>query len=205
MLYRRLAARTQAVVSCRRVLTSPSPSNRIDVPQHRSAVKSMTCTAIRPQFPLPRQPPDATHSPLVLGPKFIVVFEGCSRGAVHFARDHFMRNALAYAGKSGRAWWSAFVATAFAQDDAGAAKAAMAPRRRPAPPQGAEARHADGRSGGGVLAYMTFRGPAPGEASLHEPARTAQRRDQAPHRGRRHLPERSRHHPPRRRHPPRAE
>jgi transposase-like protein len=37
-------------------------------------------------------------------------------------RVHFMRNALAYAGKSGRRVVSAFIATAFAQDDAGAAK-----------------------------------------------------------------------------------
>ena len=38
-------------------------------------------------------------------------------------RVHFMRNALAHAGKSGRRVVSAFIATAFAQDDAGAAKA----------------------------------------------------------------------------------
>jgi len=36
-------------------------------------------------------------------------------------RVHFMRNALAYAGKSGRRIVSAFIATAFAQDDADAA------------------------------------------------------------------------------------
>lgn len=33
-------------------------------------------------------------------------------------RIHFMRNALAHAGKSGRRVVSAFIATAFAQDDA---------------------------------------------------------------------------------------
>src|SRR5213596_132494 len=38
-------------------------------------------------------------------------------------RVHFMRNALAHAGKSGRRVVSAFIATAFAQDDADAAKA----------------------------------------------------------------------------------
>jgi transposase-like protein len=38
-------------------------------------------------------------------------------------RVHFMRNALAYAGKSGRRIVSAFIATAFAQDDADAAAA----------------------------------------------------------------------------------
>ena len=37
-------------------------------------------------------------------------------------RVHFMRNALAHASKSGRRVVSAFIATACAQDDAGAAK-----------------------------------------------------------------------------------
>ena len=52
-------------------------------------------------------------------------------------RVHFMRNALAHAGKSGRRVVSAFIATAFAQDDAGAAKAqwrkCLPPRRRGSP------------------------------------------------------------------------
>ena len=48
-------------------------------------------------------------------------------------RVHFMRNALAHAGKSGRRVVSAFIATAFAQDDADGRQAAVAPRRRPAP------------------------------------------------------------------------
>lgn len=38
-------------------------------------------------------------------------------------RVHLMTNALAHAGKSGRRVVSAFTATAFAQDDAGAARA----------------------------------------------------------------------------------
>jgi transposase-like protein len=38
-------------------------------------------------------------------------------------RVHFMRNVLAHAGKSGRRVVSAFIATAFAQDEAGAARA----------------------------------------------------------------------------------
>ena len=37
-------------------------------------------------------------------------------------RIHFMRNALAHAGKSGRRVVAAFTATAFAQDDATAAE-----------------------------------------------------------------------------------
>ena len=38
-------------------------------------------------------------------------------------RVHFMRNALAHAGRSGKRVVSAFIATAFAQDDAAQAKA----------------------------------------------------------------------------------
>jgi len=37
-------------------------------------------------------------------------------------RVHFMRNALAHAGRSGRCVVSAFIATAFAQEDAEAAR-----------------------------------------------------------------------------------
>jgi transposase-like protein len=37
-------------------------------------------------------------------------------------RVHFMRNALAHAGKQGKRLFAAFIATAFAQDTAGAAK-----------------------------------------------------------------------------------
>jgi len=38
-------------------------------------------------------------------------------------RVHFMRNALAHAGKQGKRLFAAFIATAFAQDTAEAAKA----------------------------------------------------------------------------------
>ena len=56
-------------------------------------------------------------------------------------RVHFMRNALAHAGKSGRRVVSAFVATAFAQDDAdgrqgssgAASPTSSAPRSRSSP------------------------------------------------------------------------
>ena len=57
-------------------------------------------------------------------------------------RVHFMRNALAHAGKSGRRIVSAWIGTAFAQDDAAAAKRAMAQGRRSAAPQAAQARRA---------------------------------------------------------------
>ena len=80
-------------------------------------------------------------------------------------RVHFMRNALAHAGKSGRRVVSAFIATAFAQDDAEAAKAQwrrVADQLRPKLPKLAffldEAEE-------DVLAYMTF--PAAHRAKLH--------------------------------------
>lgn len=38
-------------------------------------------------------------------------------------RGHFMRNAMAHAGKQGKRLFAAFIATAFAQDNAEAAKA----------------------------------------------------------------------------------
>ena len=71
-------------------------------------------------------------------------------------RVHFARNLLAHAGKQGRRVVSAFVATAFAQEDADSAKAQwrlVADQLRPKVPKLAalmeEAEH-------DVLAYMTF-------------------------------------------------
>jgi putative transposase len=80
-------------------------------------------------------------------------------------RVHFMRNALAHAGKSGRRVVSAFIATAFAQDDASAAKAqwrAVSDQLRPKLPKLAgfmDAAEAD------VLAYMDF--PKDHRAKIH--------------------------------------
>jgi transposase-like protein len=76
-----------------------------------------------------------------------------------------MRNALAHAGKSGRRVVSAFIATAFAQDDAEAAKAQwrrVADQLRPKLPRLAaflDEAEAD------VLAYMTF--PKDHRAKIH--------------------------------------
>ena len=76
-----------------------------------------------------------------------------------------MRNVLAHAGKSGRRVVSAFIATAFAQDDAEAAKAQwrrVADQIRPKLPKLAgflDEAETD------VLAYMTF--PAAHRAKLH--------------------------------------
>jgi putative transposase len=76
-----------------------------------------------------------------------------------------MRNALAHAGKSGRRVVSAFIATAFAQDDAVAAKAQwrrVADQLRPKLPK--LAAFLD-QAESDVLAYMTF--PAQHRAKLH--------------------------------------
>src|SRR5476649_1456254 len=80
-------------------------------------------------------------------------------------RVHFMRNVLAHAGKSGRRVVSAFIATAFAQDDAGAARVQwrrVADQLRPKLPRLAsfldEAKT-------DVLAYMSF--PPAHRTKLH--------------------------------------
>ncbi len=80
-------------------------------------------------------------------------------------RVHFMRNVLAHAGKSGRRVVSAFIATAFAQDDAGAAKTQwrkVADQLRPKLPKLAALMD---EAKPDVLAYMTF--PAPHRTKLH--------------------------------------
>jgi putative transposase len=80
-------------------------------------------------------------------------------------RVHFMRNVMAYAGKNGRRVVSAFIATAFAQDDAQAARAQwrrVADQLRPKLPKLAtflDEAETD------VLAYMSF--PAPHRSKLH--------------------------------------
>ena len=80
-------------------------------------------------------------------------------------RVHFMRNALAHAGKSGRRVVSAFVATAFAQDDAQAASTqwrGIADQLRPKLPKLALLMDASEHD---VLAYMGF--PAAHRTKLH--------------------------------------
>jgi putative transposase len=80
-------------------------------------------------------------------------------------RVHFMRNALAHAGKSGRRVVSAFIATAFAQDDAGAAKSQwrkVADQLRSKLPKLAALMDEAEQD---VLAFMTF--PAAHRAKLH--------------------------------------
>ncbi len=80
-------------------------------------------------------------------------------------RVHFMRNALAHAGKSGRRVVSAFVATAFAQNDATSAKQQwrrVADQLRPKVPKLAALMD---EAEPDVLAYMTF--PVQHRVKLH--------------------------------------
>jgi putative transposase len=80
-------------------------------------------------------------------------------------RVHFMRNALAHAGKSGRRVVSAFIATAFAQDDAAMARTqwrSVADQLRPKLPKLATLMD-DAEPD--VLAYMSF--PAQHRTKLH--------------------------------------
>jgi transposase-like protein len=80
-------------------------------------------------------------------------------------RVHFLRNALAHAGKSGRRVVSAFIATAFAQDDAASASTQwrkVADQLRPKLPKLAALMD---EAEPDVLAYMSF--PAAHRTKLH--------------------------------------
>ena len=79
---------------------------------------------------------------------------------------HFMRNALAHAGRSGRRVVSAFVATAFAQDDAEAAKAQWRRVADQLRPKVAKLATLMDEAEADVLAYMTFVGIFPNEAAI---------------------------------------
>jgi putative transposase len=80
-------------------------------------------------------------------------------------RVHFMRNVLAHAGRSGRRVVSAFIASAFAQEDAGQARAQwrrVADQLRPKVPKLAAMMD---EAEPDVLAYMSF--PSQHRAKLH--------------------------------------
>jgi transposase-like protein len=80
-------------------------------------------------------------------------------------RVHFLRNVLAHAGRSGRRVVSAFIATAFAQEDAASARAQwrqVADQLRPKLPKLAAMLDASEED---VLAYMTF--PKEHRAKIH--------------------------------------
>ena len=120
-------------------------------------------------------------------------------------RVHFARNLLAHAGRLGRRVVSAFVATAFAQEDADSAKVQWRQVARPAQAQGAQAGSSHGRSRARRPRLHELPQGEPPEIALHKPDRTAPCRGQASHQRRRYLSQRSRHHTARRRHPSRAE
>jgi transposase-like protein len=120
-------------------------------------------------------------------------------------RVHFMRNALAHAGRSGRRVVSAFIATAFAQDHADAAKAQwrqVADQVRPKLPKLAALLDEAEED---VLAYMSF--PKEHRAKIHSTNPLERVNGEVKRRTEvgRHLPERGRDHPPGRRHPLGAE
>ena len=114
-------------------------------------------------------------------------------------RVHFMRNALAYAGKTQRRIVSAWIGTAFAQDDAAAARKQWREVADQVRSRGAKAGRADGRGRSRRAGLHGLPRPAPRQAAFDQPARTPQRRDQAAQRCGRHLPQRRRRHPPDRR------
>src|SRR3954464_7216756 len=95
-------------------------------------------------------------------------------------RVHFMRNALAHAGKTQRRIVSAWIGTAFAQDDAEAARKQWRQVADQARPRISRLAGLMDDAEADVLAYMGF--PA-------QSAGTAQRRDQTAQRGCRHLPQ----------------
>ena len=102
-------------------------------------------------------------------------------------RVHFMRNVLAHAGKQGRRVVLAFIGTAFAQDDAEAARTQwrqVADQLRPKVRKLAELMD---EAEATCWPIWPFRRPT-GPSCTHKPDRTAERRNQAPHRCRRHLP-----------------
>ena len=113
-------------------------------------------------------------------------------------RVHFMRNALAHVGPSQRPMVAAAIRTAFTQETAEAAHRNGAP----SPTACASASASSPTDGRGRARRARPHGlpQAPlAPAALHQPAGAPQRRDQAAHRRRRHLPQRGRHRPPRRR------
>ena len=111
-------------------------------------------------------------------------------------RVHFMRNALAYANKTQRRMVSATIATVFAQDSADAAhqqwRAVADQLRTKLPKLGSFMDGAEHE----VLSYMNFPKAHWLQIHTHQPAGAAERRDQAAHQRRGHLPQRCSRHPP---------
>jgi Transposase, Mutator family/Transposase DDE domain len=112
----------------------------------------------------PREPVLALKHPKPL-PLYNRSEPGGPSGFFNSPRVHFARNVLAYAGRSGRRVVSAFIATAFAQDDGDAAKIQwrkVADQLRPSLPKLAAFMD---EAEPDVLAYMAF--PAAHRTKLH--------------------------------------
>jgi putative transposase len=114
---------------------------------------------------------------------------------------HSISNVLAHAGRQGRRVASAFIATTFAQNDAAATKQQwrlVADQIRPKSlPPGPSTEAGVPKLAGlkdeaetDVLAYMTFSVEHRDKLHFDQFAAEGDRRDQAPHRGGRHLPQR---------------
>ena len=117
-------------------------------------------------------------------------------------RVHFQRNVMAHAGKTQRRIVAAWIGTAFAEADQATAHRqwrAVADQLRPRVPRLAELMDR-GRARRAGLHELPSRPPC--QDQQHEPAGTAQRRDQAPVRRSGYLPERSGRSAPGRRAPP---
>ena len=82
-------------------------------------------------------------------------------------RVHFMRNALAYAGKTQRRIVAAWIGTAFAQDDAAAARKAMARGRRSSLAAGSQTGRPDGRGRDRRAGLHGLPGSAPHQTAQH--------------------------------------
>jgi transposase-like protein len=104
----------------------------------------------------------------------------------------FMRNAMAYAGKTQRRVVSAWIGTAFAQDDADAARKQWRQVADQLRPRVSKLAALMDNAEADVLAYMDF--PGQHRAKIHStnPLEPSQWRDQAAQRRGRHLPQRSR-------------
>jgi transposase-like protein len=112
-------------------------------------------------------------------------------------RVHFMRNALAHAGKTQRRIVSAWIGTAFAQDDAEAARKQWRQVADQARPRISRlAGLMDGRRRSRCAGLHGLPGTTSHQDTQHQSTRTAQRRDQAAQRGGRHLPKRGCRYPP---------
>src|SRR5215469_10972366 len=103
-------------------------------------------------------------------------------------RVHFMRNVLAHAGKQGPCRLGLH-RHRLRPGRCRGRQDPMAAGRRPTAPESQESRRVHGRRRERRAGLYGISGGAQAQAALDKPDRTAERRDQAPHRCRRHLPQ----------------